>query len=82
MIRLEGLRKDHPHHTWGSTTAMEDTLDALEWCAEHQGHGSFGFTWLFSRDEKARTVLEPSITGEFWFTDERDHMMFTMRWAR
>lgn len=55
---------------------MEDALDALEWCTEHHGHGAFGFTWLFSRDENS------SITGEFWFTDERDHMMFTMRWAR
>lgn len=76
MIRLEGQRRDHHHHTWGSTTAMEDALDALEWCTEHHGHGAFGFTWLFSRDENS------SITGEFWFTDERDHMMFTMRWAR
>jgi hypothetical protein len=61
-----------------SVVRIENTLDALDWCKSYQGQGRFHFKWLVDRYQEG----ESEIIGEFHFTDDQDHMMFTMQWVR
>lgn len=52
--------------------------EIIEWCEENCGEGGYG---SFSRDENAKWSVD-GIFGNhhFFFKDEKDFIMFTLRW--
>lgn len=63
---------------YSSQVIEKNSLDAIEWCENHIGFGSYSFSWVFvirKNDIEINTVV-----GEFGFSDIRDYVMFNTLW--
>lgn len=76
---MERITINHkfPSDLYKAVVTVEKMLDAIEWCKEYSGQGSFAVRWVFN-DWKND---DSDIVGEFGFSNKDDHLIFCLNWC-